>query len=126
MSQLYVGALDLVPCICPFLTAFRVSADYISNQLFALVPPNYPLRILDLDCSPQAGADVEITASVIYDAVEEGRLTDLRSVRASARLAWAATKGTRLDATDLLEILEEGEIENPLGIPVGVWWNMPD
>jgi hypothetical protein len=126
MPQLYAGALDSIPSICPSLTAFRISADYISNTLFTLVPPSHPLQILDLDCSPTAEADVEISASAIYDAVEEGRLPDLRSVRASARLAWAATETTRLDASDLLEILEEGEMERPLGVPVGVWRALPD
>jgi hypothetical protein len=126
MPQLYAGALDSIPSICPSLTAFRISADYISNTLFTLVPPSHPLQILDLDCSPTAEADVEISASAIYDAVEEGRLPDLRSVRASARLAWAATETTRLDASDLLEILQEGEFERPLGVPVGVWWAFPD
>jgi hypothetical protein len=69
---------------------------------------------------------VGVSASAIYDAVEDGRLPDLRSVRVSARLAWGATEGTRLDASDLGEILEEAEMERPLGIVTGVWWNMPD
>ena len=86
----------------------------------------HPLRILDIECSPTAEADVGISASAIYDAVEDGRLPDLRSVRVSARLAWGATKGTRTDASDLGEILEEAEMERPLGIATGVWWNMPD
>jgi hypothetical protein len=86
----------------------------------------HPLQILDLECSPTAGADVGISANSIYDAVEESRLPDLRSVRVSARLAWGATKGSRTDASDLAEILEEAEMERPLGIATGVWYSLPD
>ena len=57
----------------------------------------------------------------VYDAVEEGRLPYLRSVRVSARLAWAATEGLKRDVADLVEILEEGEMEMPLGVAAGVW-----
>lgn len=69
---------------------------------------------------------MEISASAIYDAIEEGRMPDLRSVRVSARLAWGATERTRLDAADLEEILEEAEMERPSGVATGVWWSMPD
>jgi hypothetical protein len=128
MSQLYVGALDSILDICPSLTALRTSADFISDSLFSslYIPSSHSLRILDIECSPTAGADVEISASAIYDAVEEGRMPDLRSVRVSARLAWGATQRTRTDAKDLEEILEEGEMERPLGVLTGVVWSMPD
>lgn len=128
MPQLFQGALDSIIQLLPSLIALRISADYISNALFSVegIPQNHPLRILDLECSPIAGAEIGISANVIYDAVEKGRLPDLRSVRASMRLAWAATEQTRLDASDLLEIIEENETERPLGLLTGVWWNMPD
>jgi len=128
MPQLFQGALDSILLDLPSLTALRISADYISNAFFSAesIPQNHPLRILDLECSPTAGADIGISASSVYDAVERGQLTDLRSVRVSMRLAWAATEETRLDASDLLEIIEENEMENPLNVLTGVWWNMPD
>jgi hypothetical protein len=128
MPQLYVGALNGILEICPSLTALRISADFVTNALFSesFVLSPHPLRILDIECSPTAGADVEISASAIYDAVEEGRMPDLRSVRVSARLAWGATERTRLDAADLEEILEEAEMERPSGVATGVWWSMPD
>ena len=128
MQQLWVGALDSVLDECPSLTALRISADFVSDNMFSAlyVQSPHPLRILDIECSPTAGADVGVSASAIYDAVEDGRLPDLRSVRVSARLAWGATEGTRTDASDLGEILEEAEMERPLGIVTGVWWNMPD
>jgi hypothetical protein len=128
MQQLWVGALDSVLNECPSLTALRISADFVSDKMFSAlyVQSPHPLRILDIECSPTARADVGVSASAIYDAVEDGRLPDLRSVRVSARLAWGATEGTRTDASDLGEILEEAEMERPLGIVTGVWWNMPD
>jgi hypothetical protein len=128
MAQLYVGALDSILDICPSLLALRISADFISDSLFSelYIPNPHPLRILDIECSPTAGADVEINASAIYDAVEEGRMADLRSVRVSARLAWGATERTRTDANDLAEILEEGEMERPLGVLTGLVWSVPD
>jgi hypothetical protein len=128
MQQLWVGALDSVLDGCPSLTALRISADFVSDKMFSAlyVQSPHPLRILDIECSPTAGADVGVSANAIYDAVEDGRLPDLRSVRVSARLAWGATEGTRTDASDLGEILEEAEMERPLGVVTGVWWSMPD
>jgi hypothetical protein len=128
MQQLWVGALDSVLGECPSLTALRISADFVSDKMFSAlyVQSPHPLRILDIECSPTAGADVGVSANAIYDAVEDGRLPDLRSVRVSARLAWGATEGTRTDASDLGEILEEAEMERPLGVVTGVWWSMPD
>ncbi|KAE8448994.1 hypothetical protein EG329_008582 [Mollisiaceae sp. DMI_Dod_QoI] len=128
MPQLFQGALDSLLLDLPSLTALRISADYISNGLFSAesIPQDHPLRILDLECSPTAGADIGISAGAVYDAIERGQLPNLRSVRVSMRLAWAATEETRLDASDLLEIIEENEMENPLDVMTGVWWNMPD
>ena len=128
MLQFWVGSLDFVLDTCPCLTALRISADFISDKMFSssYIQLPHPLQILDIECSPTAGADVGIGASAIYDSVEEGRLPDLRSVRVSARLAWAATESTRTDANDLRDILDEGEMEKPLGIDTGVWYNMPD
>lgn len=126
MSQLYTGSLNSILSVSPCLLALRISADYISNALFPSIPANHTLQILDLECSPTANPDVEINPSVIYDAVEEFLLPDLRSVRASARLAWTATATLRQDTSDLEEILEENEMERPLGIETGVWSNLPD
>ncbi|RDW77500.1 hypothetical protein BP6252_05553 [Coleophoma cylindrospora] len=121
MSKLPPGSLDYIFTMCPSLVAVRVSADYISDTMFEAIPENHPLRILDLDCSPLAGQDVEVSANAIYEAVEEGRLPDLRSVRVSNRLAWTATERTRSWVRDLEEILEEAEDERPLGIVTGVF-----
>jgi hypothetical protein len=128
MPQLSHGALDSLLLDLPCLVALRISADYISNSFFSAesIPQDHPLRILDLECSPTADADVAIDASAIYDAVDRGQLPDLRSVRVSMRLAWSATEATRLDASDLLEIIEEKEAEKPLNVLTGVWWNMLD
>jgi len=128
MPQLFHGALDFLLLDLPCLIALRISADYISNAFFSAesAPQDHPLRILDLECSPTADADIGIDASAIYDAVDRGQLPDLRSVRVSMRLAWAATEATRLDASDLLEIIEEKDAEKPLNVLTGVWWNMLD
>ncbi|KAH8601578.1 hypothetical protein B0O99DRAFT_735965 [Bisporella sp. PMI_857] len=121
MSKLQVGVLDTLFILCPNLVALRVSADYISNEMFRIIPESHPLRILDLDCSPQAGADVGIDAGVIYKVVEDGQLRDLRRVIASPRLAWSASKKTRRDVGDLVEVLEDAEMERPLGLTPGVF-----
>jgi hypothetical protein len=121
MPNLQVGVLDHVLLLCPNLVAVRLSADYISSALFQSIENGHPLRILDLDCSGTATADVEVAPAAVYDAVEEGRLPDLRSLRVSARLAWTATEGLRRDVQDLVDILEESEMERPLGVLAGVW-----
>ena len=125
MSKLQTGVLDYIFTLCPSLEAFRISADYISNDIFQLIPDRHPLQILDFDCSPQAGADVDIDPVYLYDTVEKGKLPDLRSVRVSARLAWTATESIRRIASDLAGLLEEREEEKPLGVLTGVW-TMPD
>lgn len=40
---------------------------------------------------------------------------------ASARLAWDATPGTRRDVGELVEALEVGEMDKPLGVKAGVF-----
>jgi hypothetical protein len=123
MSKMQVGSLDEILLFCGNLTALRICADYISNDLFSLlsVGTRHPLQFLHLDCSEQAGADVGVDANVICAAVDEGRLGDLRSVGVSARLAWDATKNTRRDVGELVDALEEAEMERPLGVQAGVF-----
>lgn len=126
MNHFFPSSLDTLLLSCPSLLALRISADFISPSLFTSIPLRHPLRILDLECSPDPTADVDIQANAVYDAVEGGFLGDLRSVRVSARLAWGASERTRGDAADLLEVLEEGEMERPLGIEAEVLYCMPD
>ena len=121
MSKLQIGVLDTLLLLCPNLVALRIDADYISNNLFEYIPNNHPLRILDLDCSPQAGADVEINPRVLYEVVEGEMLRDLRRIVVSARLAWSATETTRRDVGDLVEVLEDAEMDRPLGEKAGVF-----
>lgn len=146
MNRMGVGALDYVLLMCPSLTAFRISADFITDALFENIALDHPLRILDLECSGTAGTDVNITAGAVYDAVEDGRLPSLRSVRVSPRLAWNATERGRQDIIDcksffafdsrvfaeandsdtiiVVETMEDLENETPLGIePIGVWFS---
>lgn len=112
MAKLFTSSLDEILALCPSLIALRISADYISSQLFESIPQPHPLRILDLDCSSTAGPDVELDPDVVFlAAVEEGKLPDLRSVRVNIRLAWTATKRARRDAADLGDILEAAEGE---------------
>jgi hypothetical protein len=122
MSKLFTASLDEILILCPTLIALRISADYISRQLFETIPEPHPLRIIDLDCSSTAGADVELDPDVVFEAaIEQGKLPDLRSVRVNARLAWTASKTVRRDAADLGELLEAAERERPLGVIAGVW-----
>lgn len=69
---------------------------------------------------------MDIPPGVLYEAVEGGLLGDLRSVRVSARLAWGASEKTRADVRDLLEVMEEGEYERPVGVEAEVLWCMPE
>lgn len=128
MNHLSTSSLDDLLLLCPSLLALRISADFISPLLFTAgnIPDRHPLRILDLECSPDANADVDMPPNVLYEAVEAGWLSDLRSVRVSVRLAWGASEKTRRDASDLLEVMEEGEMERPNGVPAEVLWSMPD
>ena len=128
LPHLYPTSLDEILLLCPSLLALRVSADFISPLLFSQpnIPEHHPLRILDLECSPDANADVDIPPGVLYEAVEGGLLSDLRSVRVSARLAWGASEKTRQDVADLVEVMEDGEVERPVGIEAEVLWCMPD
>lgn len=126
MPHLYAGSLDSVFELCKSLIALRISADFITNKLFEFIPSGHPLQILDLECSPQAGADIDIQAQSVLTAVETGLLPDLRSVRASMRLAWSATESTRAAAEDLSDALEDAESDRPLGVSTGVWVNIPD
>ena len=121
MPKLQVGALDHILLLCERLVSLRISADYISNELFESIAMGHPLRVLHLDCSPQAGADVDVDANALCAAVDDGRLADLRSVGVSARLAWDATVNTRRQIGDLVEALEDGEMERPLGVKAGVF-----
>lgn len=129
MTKLHLGALDEVLHICPSLTILRISADYITTGAFTSLSANtsHPLQILDLECSPQATADVQIPPAVIYEAVESGRLASLRSVRVSARLAWTATAGRRQDIEDLVEAMADLDAEEPwIGGEVGCWASLMD
>ncbi|XMA15046.1 hypothetical protein WAI453_007837 [Rhynchosporium graminicola] len=144
MNHLSITSLDNLLLLCPGLLALRISADFISPALFAAenIPLNipqgtckngsskpsqtHPLRILDLECSPSASSEVDIPPNVIYQAAEEGMLPDLRSVRVSMRLAWGATETLRRDASDLLEVMEEREVERPVGVQAEVLWSMGD
>lgn len=121
MSSLGRAIFDDVLIICPFLTALRISADYISRLLFESIPKSHPLQILDLDCSPSPADYVDLDPDVVFLAVEEGKLPDLRSVRVNSRLGWTASKTVRRDAADLGDILEAAEQERPLGVVAGVW-----
>ena len=89
--------------------------------MFELIAQGHPLRILDLDCSPQASADVGVDAGSVVDAVQGGKLADLRSVRVSVRLAWSAGEGSRREVGALVRALEEGERGRALGVRAGVW-----
>lgn len=121
MSNLWEGSLNQVLLHCTSLVALRISADYISRLLFDLLQDPHPLQIFDLDCSSTASSNVGLEPDVVFFALEDGKLPDLRSVRVNARLAWTASRTVRRDAADLGDILEAAERERPLGVVSGVW-----
>ncbi|KAH8819092.1 hypothetical protein F5884DRAFT_743521 [Xylogone sp. PMI_703] len=116
MNNLQVGSLDYICTICPELFEFKVSADYISEDMLDSIPYGHSLCSMELDCSPTAGEDVGISPQKICEAVEQGRLPDLRRVSVSERLAWNATEALRQSTRKLEQLLEEREDEDPLGI----------
>lgn len=123
MAGLHIGALDDILVWCPKLVALRLSADYITDLVFQLdrdLPP-HPLRILDLDCSDSANMEVALSPDAIWIAIDSGYLSDLRSIRVSARLAWDATETLRRSVTDLVDQLVQMEKDFPLGVEPGVW-----
>jgi hypothetical protein len=126
MNMLQQGVLDHTLMWCPNLSALRVSADFITDSFFDSenIPAGHPLRILDLDCSISAGAEVGVAPDSIWVAIDSGQLSNLRSIRVSSALAWQATKTLRTNVLDLVELLEEREAKEPSGIEPGVW-NFP-
>lgn len=107
---------------CPSLIALRISVDYVSD---ALLESNgvkcHPLRVLELDCSNTADAEVGISPDSIWLAIDNGYLPDLRSIIVNARLAWQATERLRTSVSDLVELLQDREQKNPLKLRPGVW-----
>lgn len=122
MPQLPWSVLDQTLTWCPNLLTLRISADYISDMFFEPqnIPMGHPLRILHLDCSESAGADVGINPDSIWIAIDDGCLPNLRSVRVSVRLAWQATHSLRSSVFDLINLLKEQEKTTPLGVEPGV------
>ncbi|RDL36017.1 Uncharacterized protein BP5553_06629 [Venustampulla echinocandica] len=122
MPRLAPGDLDYLLSQCPKLIALRVSADYITlGNLFINCDFPHHLRILDLDASSSYTPDLAPTAAHLYFQVEEGRFPDLRSVRVSSRLGWYEDSASKIDVSDLQEVMEDHDSEVPLGIPTGVW-----
>ncbi|RFU27174.1 hypothetical protein B7463_g9161, partial [Scytalidium lignicola] len=121
MNNLHVGDLDYIFTICPSLFMFKISADYISENMFDAIPEGHGLCCLELDCSSTADDDVDIRPTKIYEAVEQGRLPDLRRVKASVRLAWTATESSKERLRDLANLIEKREEEDPVGIEPAVW-----
>jgi hypothetical protein len=123
MNRLPIGALDNTLLHCPNLYALRISADYISDSFFdpQIIPQNHPLKIIDLDCSDLASAEVGISPDAVWVAIDNGNLYSLRSIRVSARLAWQATQDLRRSVGDLMELMEELERVSPVGVEPGVW-----
>ncbi|RKF59477.1 F-box protein [Golovinomyces cichoracearum] len=124
MTQLLRGMLDNVLELCPNLTSLRVSVDYVSAKLFTRIPPEHPLRLLELGCSQAPESD--ITPNLIFDAIDQDFLPDLRCVRVSKKLEWETTPHLRTDVKDLSDFLDALEAENPLHEPSGVWFGLSD
>ncbi|KFY69969.1 hypothetical protein V499_09582 [Pseudogymnoascus sp. VKM F-103] len=122
LIKLPPGVLNGVLQWCPNLVALRISVDYVSD---ALLESNgvkcHPLRVLELDCSNSADAEVGISPDSIWLAIDNGYLPDLRSIIVNARLAWQATERLRTSVSDLVELVQERERKNPLKLTPGVW-----
>ncbi|KFX93111.1 hypothetical protein V495_05105 [Pseudogymnoascus sp. VKM F-4514 (FW-929)] len=120
LIKLPPGVLNGVLQWCPNLVALRISVDYVSD---ALLEGNgvkgHPLRVLELDCSNTADAEVGISPDSIWLAIDNGFLPDLRSIIVNARLAWQATERLRTSVSDLVELLEDREQKNPLRLKAG-------
>ncbi|OBT77744.1 hypothetical protein VF21_03816 [Pseudogymnoascus sp. 05NY08] len=117
LIKLPPGVLNGVLQWCPNLVALRISVDYVSD---ALLESNgvkrHPLRVLELDCSNSADAEVGISPDSIWLAIDNGYLPDLRSIIVNARLAWQATERLRTSVSDLVELVQDRERKNPLKV----------
>ncbi|KAK9472051.1 uncharacterized protein V1510DRAFT_366689, partial [Dipodascopsis tothii] len=99
-------AMNAVLAKCPNLRRLTISTDYVSQLMLSdeNVPPQHPLRILELDYSGQLGQAGKIKPFDIAIAVLEDRVPHLRVVRASIKLGWNKSSE---DVCDLAAVLDD-------------------
>ncbi|KAK9455093.1 hypothetical protein V1511DRAFT_459070 [Dipodascopsis uninucleata] len=108
LPSLGYNAFDTILKDCPELRRLVVSTDYITHRLLSAenIPTEHPLEMLDLDCSGMLGQSRKIQADDIALAVLEGRLPELRIVRASIKLGWSKDDE---EVAELIEVLSDRE-----------------
>lgn len=121
MSRLVPVSANGVFAWCKSLISLHVSSDYMNHLAFIMIPKRHPLRVLDIDSSPIAGEEGKFHPDLVFRAIDNGKLPDLRSVRVSTRMGWTDTREIRQSAAELGDILEAMEREQPLGIDAGVF-----
>ena len=107
MPKLRHGSLNGILLRATNLRSLSIAVDYVSDELFILLP-SHPLQTLELDDSGAADLRLEgkITPNVVFFAISDGGLENLRRVRVSKRLGWGTTSEGRKDVEELAELLE--------------------
>ena len=98
--------------MAPKLRSLNIAVDYITDEFRTDAGPGalhgHPLETLELDDSGAGGFRLEgkITADLLFFAVSDGGLGNLRRVRVHKRLCWEATAQDLEDMEDLSVLLE--------------------
>lgn len=119
------NAMDGLLAICPYVQHVTIAVDFITSQFFNNennTPVGHPLRTLSLDSSNMPGTEQKLCPDDIFIPLADGRLSNLRIIRYSARLGWNTRY--RKQTRDLVFLLDERRTEDiqrakELGLPEG-------
>ena len=128
IPSLLMFSLNEILDVLPALRHLTIRADYISEFFFAsgkFYNSNNPhvLESLQLDCLE----NTDITSDVVWDAVEDGPLKNLRRLRVSRKLGWTLDEEGKKSVQELSELLEalaredRGDDVRDLEVDAGVW-----
>ena len=127
VSSLMFSLNDILD-VLPALRHLTIRADYICESFFAsgkIYNSHNPhtLESLQLDCLEND----EITSDLVWDAVEDGPLKNLRRLRVSRKLGWTQDEEGRRSVRELSSLMMalawEGRGENAPDVEInaGVW-----
>ena len=109
--------------ICPCLRSLNVAMDFINHAFFdkacRTVSTSHPLASLTLTSSEKLLVD-DVLCDLLFFAVSDGSLGNLRRVKVSKNAGWSDGLG-RKGMEELNELLEALGRENGQGELAGVW-----
>ena len=109
--------------ICTGLRSLSVAMDFINEEFFLKacehVPVPHPLVALTITSSEKLPSDASL-CNLLFDAVAEGSIGNLRRVKVSKNTGWSDEPGTK-DLEELNELLEALGREDGRGNLAGVW-----